>query len=112
MSLESQLTAIQKQLAALKTQARKASGKAQKRAKRLERKTRVKLERTVRTLEPKVRAAVAEARLIARGVRAGQGSFLVSPRIFADPPAGSYLARSGNSRNIVSDFPQSSRTHT
>jgi len=29
------------------------------------------LERTVRTLEPKVRAAVAEARLIALGVRAG-----------------------------------------
>src|SRR5437763_1880126 len=65
MSLERQLTAIQKQLAALKTQARKASGKAQRRAKRLERKTRVKLERTVRTPEPKLRAAVAEARLVA-----------------------------------------------
>jgi hypothetical protein len=38
---------------------------------RLERRTGVKVERTVRALEPRVRQAVAEAAVIARGGRAG-----------------------------------------
>jgi uncharacterized alpha-E superfamily protein len=71
MSLESRLDALQRQLKALKTQAGKARGTAQKRAERLERQTRATMERAVRTLEPKLRSAVAEATRIARAARAG-----------------------------------------
>jgi predicted metal-dependent hydrolase len=69
--LEKQLKALQDHLAKLSAQADKARGQAGRRLKRLERRTRVKVGRTVRALEPKVRQAVAEATVIARGVRAG-----------------------------------------
>jgi hypothetical protein len=58
-------------LTKLSARADKARGQARNRLKRLERRTRVKVEHTVRALEPKVRQAVAEAAVIARGVRAG-----------------------------------------
>jgi len=69
--LEKQLKAIQNHLTNLSARADKARGQTRRRLKRLERRTRVKVERTVRALEPKVRQAVAEATVIARGVRAG-----------------------------------------
>jgi hypothetical protein len=69
--LEKQLKALHGHLAKLSAQAEKARGQARTRLKRLERKTRVNVEHTVRALEPKVRQAVAEATMIARGVRAG-----------------------------------------
>ena len=69
--LEKQLKALQDHLAKLGARADKARGQTRQRLKRLERRTRVKVERTVRVLEPKVRQAVAEAAVIARGVRAG-----------------------------------------
>ncbi len=45
--------------------------KLKKRVKRLERKTRVTAERARRKVEPKGRDAVASARLLGRGLRAG-----------------------------------------
>ena len=69
--LEKQLKALQDHLAALGARANKARGQTRRRLKRLERRTRVRVERTVRVLEPKVRQAVAEAAVIARGVRVG-----------------------------------------
>jgi hypothetical protein len=69
--LEKQLKALQDHLANLGAQADKARGLTRRRLKRLERRTRVKVERTVRTLEPKARRAVAEAAVIARGLRVG-----------------------------------------
>ena len=39
--------------------------------KRIERRTRVKVTRTLRTAEPQVRQAVAEAERVGRGLRAG-----------------------------------------
>jgi hypothetical protein len=69
--LERQLKALQDHLTKLSARADKARGQTRRRLKRLERRTRVRVERTVRVLEPKVRLAVAEAAVIARGVRAG-----------------------------------------
>jgi hypothetical protein len=69
--LEKKLQALQTHLIALSARADEAGGQARRRLKRLERRTRVRVERTVRVLEPKVRQAVAEAKLITRGVRAG-----------------------------------------
>ena len=69
--LEKQLKVLQDHLTNLSARADKARGQTRRRLKRLERRTRVKVERTVRVLEPKVRQAVAEAGVIARGVRAG-----------------------------------------
>ena len=69
--LEKQLKTLQDRLANLSARADKARGQTRRRLKRLERRTRVKVERTVRALEPRVRQALAEAALIARGVRAG-----------------------------------------
>ena len=69
--LEKQLKVLQDHLTNLSARADKARGQTRRRLKRLERRTRVKVERTVRVLEPKVRQAVAEAAVIARGVRAG-----------------------------------------
>ena len=69
--LEKQLKALQDHLTNLSARADKARGQTRRRLKRLERRTRVKVERTVRALEPKVRQSVAEAAVIARGVRAG-----------------------------------------
>jgi hypothetical protein len=69
--LEKQLKALQDHLTNLSARADKARGQTRRRLKRLERRTRVKVERTVRALKPKVRQAVAEAAMIARGVRAG-----------------------------------------
>jgi hypothetical protein len=69
--LEKQLKALHGHLAKLSVQAEKARGQAGNRLKRLERRTRMKVERTMRALEPKVRQAVGEATMIARGVRAG-----------------------------------------
>ncbi len=70
-TLEKQLKALQQQLAELRTRADKARGQARQHLKRLERRTRVTVGRTVRVLEPKVRQAVVEAKVIARGVGAG-----------------------------------------
>ena len=70
-TLEKQLKALQQQLAELRTRADKARGQARRHLKRLERRTRVTVGRTVRVLEPKVRQAVVEAKVIARGVGAG-----------------------------------------
>jgi hypothetical protein len=67
--LEKQLKALQDHLASLGARAEKARGQTRRRLKRLERRRRVTVERTVRVLEPKVRQAVAEAAVIARGVR-------------------------------------------
>jgi hypothetical protein len=69
--LEKQLKALQGHLTNLSARADKARGQTRRRLKRLERRTRVKVERTVRALEPKMRQAVAEAAVIARGVRVG-----------------------------------------
>jgi hypothetical protein len=69
--LEKQLQALQHHLANLSARADEARGQTRRHLKRLERRTRVKVERTMRVLEPKVRQAVAEAAIIARGVRAG-----------------------------------------
>jgi hypothetical protein len=69
--LEKQLKALQDHLTKLGAQADRARGETRRRLKRLERRTRVRVERTVRALEPRVRRAVAEATVIARGVRAG-----------------------------------------
>jgi hypothetical protein len=69
--LEKQLKALQDQLATLSARADKASGQARRHLERLERRTRVQVERSLRVLEPRVRQAVAEAAVIARGVRAG-----------------------------------------
>ena len=69
--LEKQLKALQDHLTTLSARAERARGQTRRRLKRLERRTRVKVERTVRVLEPKVRQAVVEAGVIARGVRAG-----------------------------------------
>jgi hypothetical protein len=69
--LEKQLKALQDHLTNLNARADKARGQTRRRLKRLERRTRVKVERTVRALEPRVRQAVADAAVIARGVRAG-----------------------------------------
>jgi predicted metal-dependent hydrolase len=70
-TIDKKLGTLQKQLAELRVRAGKARGQAGRRLKRLERQTRVKVERAVRVLEPRVRRAVAEAQVIARGVRAG-----------------------------------------
>ena len=59
--LEKQLKVLQDHLTNLSARADKARGQTRRRLKRLERRTRVKVERTMRTLEPKVRQAVAEA---------------------------------------------------
>jgi hypothetical protein len=69
--LEKQLKALQDHLRNLSARTEKARGQTRRRLKRLERRTRVKVERTVRVLEPKVREAVAEAAVIARGLRVG-----------------------------------------
>ena len=69
--LEKQLKALQDHLTKLGARADKARGQTRRRLKRFERRTRVTVERTVRVLEPKVRQAVAEAAVIASGVRAG-----------------------------------------
>ena len=63
--------AVQKQLDRLSVQARRARGEARKRLKRLERQTRVKVTRALRTAEPQVRDAMAEASRVVRGLRAG-----------------------------------------
>jgi hypothetical protein len=62
---------VQKQLDRLSVQARRARGQARKRLKRLERRTRVTVARALRTAEPQVRDAMAEAARVARGLRAG-----------------------------------------
>jgi hypothetical protein len=62
---------VQKQLDRLSVQARRARGQARKRLKRLERRTRVTVARALRTAEPQVRDAIAEAARVARGLRAG-----------------------------------------
>ena len=62
---------VQKQLDRLGVQARRAKGQARKRLKRLERRTRVTVTRALRTAEPQVRDAMAEAARVARGLRAG-----------------------------------------
>ena len=69
--LEKQLKTLRHHLTTLSDRADKARGQTRRRLKRLERRTRVKVERSMRTLEPRVRQAVAEAAVIARGVRAG-----------------------------------------
>jgi hypothetical protein len=69
--LEKQLKILQGHLTNLGARADKARGQTRRHLKRLEQQTRVKVERTVRALEPKVRQAVAEAAVAARGVRAG-----------------------------------------
>jgi hypothetical protein len=69
--LEKQLQALQDHLRNLSVRTERARGQTRRRLKRLERRTRVKVERTVRVLEPKVRQAVTEATIIARGVRVG-----------------------------------------
>jgi len=69
--LERQLSILQDHLSHLSARTEKARGQTRRRLKRLERRTRVKVERTMRVLEPKVRQAVAEATVIARGVRVG-----------------------------------------
>ena len=78
-TLEKQLKVLQQQLAELRSRADKARGQARRHLKRLERRTRVTVGRTVRVLEPKVRQAVVEAKVIARGVgvgvRAGVAAF-------------------------------------
>jgi hypothetical protein len=79
--LEKQLKALRDHLAKLSARADKAPGQARRRLKRLERRTRVKVERTVRALEPKVRRAVAEAAVIARGVRAGVATYPPTARV-------------------------------
>jgi len=62
---------VQKQLDRLGAEARRARGQARKRLKRLERRTRVKVTRALRTAEPQVREALAEAARVGRGLRAG-----------------------------------------
>ena len=62
---------VQKQLDDLGVQARRARGQARKRLKRLERRTRVTVARALRTAEPQVRDAMAEASRVMRGLRAG-----------------------------------------
>jgi len=69
--LQKRLKALRDHLANLSVRADKARGQTRRRLKRLERRTRVKVERAVRVLEPKVRQAVAEATVIARGLRVG-----------------------------------------
>jgi len=69
--LERQLRILQDHLSHLSARTEKARGQTRRRLKRLERRTRVKVERTMRVLEPKVRQAVVEATVIARGVRVG-----------------------------------------
>jgi hypothetical protein len=69
--LERQLKALRDHLTNLSAQTDRARGQTRRRLKRLERRTRVKVERTLRILEPRVRQAVTEAVVIARGVRAG-----------------------------------------
>jgi hypothetical protein len=78
--LERQLKLLQDHVANLSARADKARGETRRRLKRLERRTRVKVERTVRVLEPQVRQAVAEAAVIARGVRAGVRAGLAAYR--------------------------------
>lgn len=70
-NLDTQLKTLRKQLVELSTRAGKARGQARRRLKRLERRTRVTVGRAVQVLEPRVRKAVVEAKMIARGVRAG-----------------------------------------
>ena len=62
---------VQTQLDRLSLQASRARGQARKRLKRLERRTRVTVTRALRTAEPQVRDAMAEAARVARGLRAG-----------------------------------------
>ena len=62
---------VQKQLDRLSVQAGRARGQARKRLKRLERRTPVTVTRALRTAEPQVRDAMAEAARVARGLRAG-----------------------------------------
>ena len=62
---------VQQQLDRLSVQARRARGQARKRLKRLERRTRVTVTRALRTAEPQVRDAMAEAARVARSVRVG-----------------------------------------
>jgi hypothetical protein len=70
-TLDSQWKALQRQLTQLGRQARRARGEARKRMKRLERRTRVTVTRALRTAEPQVRQALAEAERVGRGLRAG-----------------------------------------
>jgi len=70
-ALERQWKALQRQLTQLGRQAKRARGEARKRMKRIERRTRVKVTRTLRTAEPQVRQAMAEAERVGRGLRAG-----------------------------------------
>ena len=70
-ALDKQWQALQRQLNELARRADKARGEARKRMKRIERRTRVKVARTLRTAEPQVRQAVAEAERVGRGLRAG-----------------------------------------
>ena len=69
--LDKQMKKLQQHLKTLKVQADKARGLARRRMKRIERRTRVKVTRTLRTAEPQVRQAVAEAERVGRGLRAG-----------------------------------------
>ena len=62
---------VQKQLDRLGVQARRARGQARRRLKRLERRTRVTVTRALRTAEPQVRDAMAEASRVMRSLRAG-----------------------------------------
>jgi hypothetical protein len=78
--LEKQLKALQDHLTNLNARADKARGQTRRHLKRLERRTRVKVERAVRALEPRVRQAVAEDAVIARGVRAGVRAGVVAYR--------------------------------
>jgi hypothetical protein len=70
-TVESQWKALQRQLSELGRRAQRARGQARKRMKRLERRTRVTVARALRTAEPQVRQALAEAERVGRGLRAG-----------------------------------------
>ena len=70
-TLEQRWKTLQRQLTRLGRQARRAQGAAGTRMKRLERRTRVTVTRALRTAEPQVRKALAEAERVRRGLRAG-----------------------------------------
>jgi hypothetical protein len=69
--LEKRWKALQRQLTQLGRQARRVRGTARTRVKQLERRTRVTVTRALRTAEPQVRRALAEAERMRRGLRVG-----------------------------------------
>jgi hypothetical protein len=85
-TVESQWKALQRQLTQLGRQARRARGVARKRMKRLERRTRVTVARALRTTEPQVRQALAEAERVGRGLRAGVRAGAAAYRASAGKP--------------------------